>query len=102
MIHGDKMPELTKDEVDKEVKVITQRETVERMFITACVVLKRNAGDTWKPVEDMPIEIKSLLYTTISNATNLPRTTIRRIVNEYIKRANVTQIVDDTEKDTPK
>ena len=96
------MPELTKDEVDKEVKALTQREIVERMVITACVVLKRNAGDKWKPIEDMPIGLKSLLYTTISNATNLPRTTIRRIVNEYIKRANVTQIVNDTEKDTPK
>lgn len=92
------MPELTKNEVDKEVKVITQRETVERMFITACVVLKRTVGDKWTPVEDMPIEIKSMLYTTISNATDLPRTTIRRIVNQYIKRENVTQIVADTEK----
>mgnify|MGYP001178451324 CR=1 FL=1 len=74
---------------------MNQREIVENMFNTACVVVKKSPDHKFDTIESMPSELKSLLYTQIVNATQLPRTTVRRIVNQYMKRENVTEIVNE-------
>ena len=64
------------------------------MFNTVCVVVKKSTEHKFDTVEDMPPELKSMLYDQIVNTSQLPRTTVRRIVNQYIKRENVTEIVN--------
>ena len=77
---------------------MNQREIVENMFNTACVVVKKSPDHKFDTIESMPSELKSLLYTQIVNATQLPRSTVRRIVNQYIKNENVTDVVNDAVK----
>ena len=80
----------------------TQRKIVEEMFVATCVIMKKSDSSDYKfdTIENMSQELKSLLYTQIVNATDLPRTTVRRIVNQYIKNENVTDVVNDAVKRT--
>jgi len=72
------------------------------MFVATCVIMKKSDSSDYKfdTIENMSQELKSLLYTQIVNATDLPRTTVRRIVNQYIKNENVTDVVNDAVKRT--
>ena len=72
------------------------------MFVATCVIMKKPDSSDYKfdTIENMSQELKSLLYTQIVNATDLPRTTVRRIVNQYIKNENVTDVVNDAVKRT--
>lgn len=74
---------------------MNQREIIENMFNTACVIIKKSKDYGFDTVENMSDTTKSMIYDQLESTSNLPRTTIRRIVNQYIKRENVTDLVNE-------
>lgn len=65
------------------------------MFNTACVIIKKSKDYNFDTVENMNDTTKSMIYDQLESTSKLPRSTIRRIVNQYIKRENVTDLVNE-------